>query len=167
LLVSSDEKLGWSGNSTLPLIPETPSNVFGDFLKKQVEDRLKFYESGEAPRKNIDVMKEAIQVCLDFHHFPCDPPTFSSLQVNNIQQAEEGAKKKKKKNKKRKAEDADADVTQEDTSMLYVTNGESKKKKKKSKANGDADQEPEAAEVNLDVSTNGKSKKKKKKSADE
>jgi hypothetical protein len=42
---------------------ETPSHVFGDFLKKQVEDRLKFYESGEAPRKNIDVMKEAIQVC--------------------------------------------------------------------------------------------------------
>lgn len=36
--------------------------MFGDYLKKQVEDRLKFYESGEAPRKNIDVMKEAIQV---------------------------------------------------------------------------------------------------------
>lgn len=33
-------------------------------MKKQVEDRLKFYESGEAPRKNIDVMKEAIQVGL-------------------------------------------------------------------------------------------------------
>lgn len=44
------------------LLSETPTNVFGDFLKKQVEDRLKFYESGEAPRKNIDVMKEAIQV---------------------------------------------------------------------------------------------------------
>jgi nucleolar protein 56 len=42
---------------------ETPSCIFGDALKKQVEDRLKFYESGEAPRKNIDVMKEAIQVC--------------------------------------------------------------------------------------------------------
>ena len=41
---------------------ETPSHVFGDYLKQQVEDRLKFYESGEAPRKNIDVMKEAIQV---------------------------------------------------------------------------------------------------------
>lgn len=44
------------------IFTETPSSVFGDYLKKQVEDRLKFYESGEAPRKNIDVMKEAIQV---------------------------------------------------------------------------------------------------------
>jgi nucleolar protein 56 len=41
---------------------ENPSHVFGDFLKQQVEDRLKFYESGDHPRKNIDVMKEAIQV---------------------------------------------------------------------------------------------------------
>lgn len=43
-------------------IAETPTSVFGDFLKKQVEDRLKFYESGEVPKKNIDVMKEAIEV---------------------------------------------------------------------------------------------------------
>jgi hypothetical protein len=47
-------------NYFIPL--ETPSNVFGNALKQQVEDRLKFYESGDAPRKNIDVMKEAIQV---------------------------------------------------------------------------------------------------------
>lgn len=43
-------------------IIDTPTHVFGDFLKKQVEDRLKFYESGDVPKKNIDVMKEAIEV---------------------------------------------------------------------------------------------------------
>ena len=37
-----------------------PTSVFGEHLKSQVEERLKFYESGEAPRKNVDVMKEAI-----------------------------------------------------------------------------------------------------------
>ena len=37
-----------------------PSTVFGEKLKGQVEERLAFYESGAVPKKNIDVMKEAI-----------------------------------------------------------------------------------------------------------
>jgi hypothetical protein len=37
------------------------TNVFGEKLRQQVEDRLKFYETGEIPRKNIDVMKEAAE----------------------------------------------------------------------------------------------------------
>lgn len=48
--------------SRIDCFADTPTNVFGDLLKKQVEDRLKFYESGDVPRKNIDVMKEAIEV---------------------------------------------------------------------------------------------------------
>ena len=40
---------------------EVPSPVFGEHLKEQVEDRLKFYETGDAPKKNIDVMKAAIE----------------------------------------------------------------------------------------------------------
>lgn len=34
--------------------------MYGDKLRDQVEERLSFYETGEAPRKNIDVMKEAV-----------------------------------------------------------------------------------------------------------
>lgn len=38
--------------------------MFGDKLRDQVEERLAFYETGEAPRKNVDVMKEAVEeVC--------------------------------------------------------------------------------------------------------
>ena len=40
---------------------EYPTSVFGEHLKQQVEDRLKFYETGDAPKKNIDVMKEAVE----------------------------------------------------------------------------------------------------------
>lgn len=40
---------------------EIPTQVFGDHLKQQVEDRLKYLDTGEAPQKNIDVMKEAVQ----------------------------------------------------------------------------------------------------------
>jgi nucleolar protein 56 len=39
---------------------ETPTNKFGERLREQVEERLRFYDSGEAPRKNIDVMKEVM-----------------------------------------------------------------------------------------------------------
>lgn len=34
--------------------------MFGDKLREQVEERLAFYETGEPPRKNLDVMKEAV-----------------------------------------------------------------------------------------------------------
>lgn len=41
------------------LVAEIPTSVYGDKLREQVEERLAFYETGEAPRKNLDVMKEA------------------------------------------------------------------------------------------------------------
>lgn len=34
--------------------------MFGDKLREQVEERLAFYETGEPPRKNLEVMKEAV-----------------------------------------------------------------------------------------------------------
>jgi nucleolar protein 56 len=47
--------------SRIDAFSETPNNIFGDKLKEQVEERLKMYEDGDVPRKNIDVMKEAMQ----------------------------------------------------------------------------------------------------------
>lgn len=35
--------------------------MFGDKLREQVEERLSFYETGDVPRKNVDVMKEALK----------------------------------------------------------------------------------------------------------
>lgn len=36
------------------------TSVFGQKLCEQVEERLDFYDKGIAPRKNLDVMKAAI-----------------------------------------------------------------------------------------------------------
>uniref|UniRef100_A0A8C4NF53 Nucleolar protein 56 n=1 Tax=Eptatretus burgeri TaxID=7764 RepID=A0A8C4NF53_EPTBU len=36
------------------------TNVFGEKLRLQVEERLTFYETGQTPRKNTDVMREAV-----------------------------------------------------------------------------------------------------------
>ena len=56
-------------------------------LKEQVEDRLKFYDSGDLPKKNVDAMKEAID----------------AVKAENSEFTEVTSKKAKK-NKKRKAE---------------------------------------------------------------
>ncbi len=41
-------------------VAETPSTKFGEKLREQVEERLTFFETGQTPRKNLDVMKLAI-----------------------------------------------------------------------------------------------------------
>uniref|UniRef100_A0A8C5Q170 Nucleolar protein 56 n=1 Tax=Leptobrachium leishanense TaxID=445787 RepID=A0A8C5Q170_9ANUR len=46
--------------SRIDCFSEIPTSVFGEKLREQVEERLAFYETGEAPRKNLDVMKEAL-----------------------------------------------------------------------------------------------------------
>jgi nucleolar protein 56 len=71
--------------SRIDCFSEVPTAIFGEKLKGQVEDRLKFYETGDLPKKNIDVMKEAMD------------------EVET--EAKEFKKKEKKKKKKRKAED--------------------------------------------------------------
>ncbi|XP_055373831.1 nucleolar protein 56 [Condylostylus longicornis] len=93
---------------------DNPTNTFGMSLKQQVEDRLKFYETGETPRKNIDVMIEAMDLA-------------SGEQQN-------GEIKKKKKKKKQKNLDESANGTSAGDTTLNETieeNGEPKKKKKK------------------------------------
>jgi hypothetical protein len=42
------------------LTSEASTSAFGKLLKEQVEERLDFYDKGVTPRKNLDVMKSAI-----------------------------------------------------------------------------------------------------------
>ncbi|MEQ2180930.1 snoRNP complex protein nop56 [Goodea atripinnis] len=51
--------------SRIDCFSEVPTSVFGDKLREQVEERLSFYETGEVPRKNVDVMKEAVKEASD------------------------------------------------------------------------------------------------------
>merc|ERR1719242_867895 len=46
--------------SRIDCFSEESTTIFGSKLKEQVEDRLKFYETGDLPRKNVEVMEEAI-----------------------------------------------------------------------------------------------------------
>jgi len=111
---------------------ESPTSIYGNSLRQQVEDRLKFYESGEAPRKNVEVMEEA-------------------MALAETEVGETSIKKKKKKDKKRKSEAAD-DTFGNGNGTLNTTNGDAEengddtlngepKKKKKKKKNKNKDVE--------------------------
>merc|ERR1712070_1284298 len=39
---------------------EMPTSKYGMKLNEQVEQRLRFYDSGEAPKKNVDAMQEVL-----------------------------------------------------------------------------------------------------------
>ncbi|KAK9458018.1 hypothetical protein V1511DRAFT_491492 [Dipodascopsis uninucleata] len=46
--------------SRIDSFSEIPSTKFGEILKRQVEERLNFYDTGAPPTKNADAMKEAM-----------------------------------------------------------------------------------------------------------
>ncbi|CAK9806641.1 Nucleolar protein 56 [Anthophora quadrimaculata] len=104
--------------SRIDCFTDIPTNVFGEKLRQQVEDRLKFYETGEIPRKNIEVMKEALEEAAQ---------VIASLK-------QESSKKKKKKDKKRKHEVLE---NGKENGVQETEEPVKKKKKKKSKSLGE------------------------------
>merc|ERR1711934_1276847 len=128
--------------SRIDAFSEDATTIFGSKLKEQVEERLKFYETGDLPRKNVDVMNEAV---------------------------EEAADELKKKKKKRKAEEASGDTTMDTTAGADTTqesaDGDEPPKKKKKKKNKENEPEaaPEPVETVNEAADESVSKKKKKK----
>merc|ERR1719330_1327689 len=139
--------------SRIDCFAEHATTVFGSKLKEQVEERLKFYETGDLPRKNVEVMAEAVE-----------------------EAAEDAKKKKKKEKKKRKAaEGAEESVEEEEVAAAATEEEPPKKKKKKNK---DKEAVAEAAETTVNTTADledetpkkkkkNKKKKKKSKVADE
>ncbi len=103
--------------SRIDCFAEMPTNVFGDILKNQVEDRLKFYDTGALPPKNADVMQSAV---------------LKSEEVRN-----EMIKNQKKKNKKKKNKATEEGAQNGEEAMVVdepaAEEPAKKKKKKKSK----------------------------------
>jgi len=132
--------------SRIDAFSEDATTIFGSKLKEQVEERLKFYETGDLPRKNVDVMNEAVE-----------------------EAADELKKKKKKEKKKRKAEEASGDTTMDTTAGADTTqesaDGDEPPKKKKKKKNKENEPEaaPEPVETVNEAADESVSKKKKKK----
>merc|ERR1712142_823672 len=104
---------------------DEPNPTIGNVLKSQVEERLIFFETGQVPEKNVDVMARAV------------------AEVNAIKAAKKAAKKAKKdKKKKRKIEEMEKEKSLEaekqeeasgekESKIEEPTSEEPEKKKKK------------------------------------
>ncbi|CAK6958268.1 nucleolar protein 56 [Scomber scombrus] len=132
--------------SRIDCFSEVPTCVFGDKLREQVEERLTFYETGNVPRKNVDVMKDAVKEATD-------------VAAEIKRKLEKKEKKRKKREKKLQEENGDANGEAE------VENGEADAtlaKKKKPAA-----EEMEVEAENGEEETPAKKKKKRKSEAAE
>ncbi|GMR57014.1 hypothetical protein PMAYCL1PPCAC_27209 [Pristionchus mayeri] len=106
--------------SRIDCFSEVPVPTFGEFLREQVEERLKYFETGQVPQKNIDVMKKA-------------------------EEEAEGAKEKVLKKKKKAAKKAKK-AAEEAAATAEVEEEAPKKKKKRTSEVVDEEQENGHAE---------------------
>ncbi|KAJ3603344.1 hypothetical protein NHX12_031086 [Muraenolepis orangiensis] len=140
--------------SRIDCFSEVPTSVYGDKLRDQVEERLSFYETGDLPRKNVDVMKEAVKQAGD---------------VTAEIKRKLAKKEKKQKKRESKLHDEEAEGGANGTVEMKAENGESTPVvKKKKKAKGEAVEAPAAEEEAVDetpaaeaVQTPAKKKKRK------
>ncbi|KAL6896542.1 hypothetical protein ACP4OV_007114 [Aristida adscensionis] len=139
--------------SRIDCYSELNTSIFGQKLREQVEERLDFYDKGVAPRKNLDVMKAAIE------------------SITNVVSEDNGDVNEKSdvyapKSKKKKSK-AEADGEAMDVDKPAAGETEKKKKKKKQKLEEPRDEEVDT-EANVDKPAAGENelqteKKKKKK----
>lgn len=110
---------------------DMPTTKFGESLKDQMEERLKFLSQGTKPRKNKEVMGEVIEELKKEGLFYGDKVKVSADDADMDDGAAEthgdskADKKSKKKDKKRKHSEREAEEVEEPE--------EKPKKKKKSK----------------------------------
>lgn len=153
--------------SRIDAFSETPNTIFGEKLKDQVEERLKLYEDGTVPKKNLDVMKEAIAAVNAANE---------AGDKRKAEDGDEGEPAKKKKKKKKKAAEESEEMETETATIEEATpetpSSEKKKKKKKKKAaeeaedDSQADLTAEVEQMEVDTAESPKKKKKKKKAAE-
>ncbi|EGD74033.1 nucleolar protein 5A [Salpingoeca rosetta] len=106
---------------------DTMTGKFGDEMRSQVEERLQFYESGDPPRKNIDVMHKVMETLQGEESAAEEEPKDMDVDAKTPE------KKKKEKKKKAKRTAAEADADEEEETVAKTPKSDKKKKKKKSK----------------------------------
>ncbi|KAI3644564.1 hypothetical protein MP228_010728 [Amoeboaphelidium protococcarum] len=128
--------------SRIDCFNDHPTSVFGEAMKQQVEDRLKYYETGEPVKKNLDVMQSVLDSLADFGddnesdvEAKVDDTTVmaGSVEVPALVSEEESLKKSKKDKKKSKKRKHDDDHEQQQQAVVASKEEKSKKSKKSKK----------------------------------
>merc|ERR1712071_748282 len=121
--------------SRLDCFSEEPSAIVGAVLKQQVEDRLNFFETGETPKKNIDVMHAAMDALNEGENKKEEADDDMKTEEVEADSSAEKKKKKKSKKNKRKSEAEEMDTEEP----------EAKKEKTEEEAEVKEEAEPEIA----------------------
>ncbi|KAK5580585.1 hypothetical protein RB653_000605 [Dictyostelium firmibasis] len=153
---------------------ENPTSKFGVALKQQVADRIKFFNNGVAPKRNLDVMKEVIEeVEKDFAEEEVKPivKESSSKKRKESESSEEKSSKKSKKEEKssKKSKTEDVEMKEEPkeekkSSKKSKKEEEPAKEDKKSSKKSKKEEEP-AKEVKKEKKESKKEDKEEKKSS--
>ena len=124
--------------SRINCFSEVPTSVFWEKLREQVEEWLSFYEIGEIPWKNLDVMKEAMvqaeeaaaeitrklekqKKCLKKEKKKLAAIALASSENSSAPEECEETSKRPKKKKKQKPQEALQENGMEDPSVSFQT----------------------------------------------
>jgi len=143
---------------------ELPTNRYGEKLREQVEERLRFYDSGEAPRKNVDVMKEVLEeLKAEAAGSGGAKATKAPAAAEDEDAAAKAAKKAKKAAKLAAAAAASTGAADDDEAAAKAAKKAKKAAKKAAEEAAAADVEAGSKRKAADDDADGGEKKKKKK----
>ena len=117
------------------------TNDYGNELRAQIDERLKYLDTGDKPRKNIDVMKKVEKQLMGKKR---------NKSEEKKEDKKEDKKVEKKEKKKKKEEDSDIDIDSDEEEVVIK-----KKDKKKKKPKSDSDD----SESDKDIKKEKKKKK--------
>ena len=106
------------------------SNDYGNELRNQIDERLKYLETGDKPRKNIDVMKKVEKQLLN----------------KKRKKSEDDEEKKEKKEKKDKKKESSSDEDSEEEKVVRKKDKKNKKKKEESEEEMEKESDSESEE---------------------
>jgi len=123
--------------SRIDSFSEEPTTIFGEKFKEQVEERLKFLETGKAPRKNIDVMREAVKAVLkakaqqELVTAASDPKR--KRKIADVESSSKNGKKSKKQSVKEVEDNEEESEEEEQPKKKKAKETEEEPKSKKAK----------------------------------
>eukprot|EP01101_Sappina_pedata_P006317 TRINITY_DN309_c2_g2_i1.p1 TRINITY_DN309_c2_g2~~TRINITY_DN309_c2_g2_i1.p1 ORF type:complete len:530 (+),score=348.42 TRINITY_DN309_c2_g2_i1:88-1677(+) len=107
---------------------DVSSSHFGKNLREQVEERLRFYESGVTPRKNSEVMKKAKD---ELKKDGLGETTEAVEEKKESKKSKKDSKKSEEPVEKKSSKKRSAEVVEEKSSKKQKTDEKSSKKEKK------------------------------------
>ncbi|CAE6505851.1 unnamed protein product [Rhizoctonia solani] len=134
--------------SRIDCFSDVPTAKFGDALRAQVEERLKFFETGEAPTKNSEAMRKVLEsIGMDEDDEDDEDEEMSPVEgVSAVPDVMVNPPKKEKK--KRKAEEViELDESEEPPAKVKKSKEEKKKDKEERKKDKKEKKRKEVEEV--------------------